>query len=469
MADRARAAARVTRRSTSAAGAFFVAYGDGRGLDRQLPSTACVARVDPRTNARHRAVRIGAAQALAAGAGSAWVSAAGGTQAGTLPAPACDARRVRRRDARRADRVRPPARRATTPTSRARSADAIRSCSSEHGFRAGRYIVGYQSCDESTAQTGNYENRRCAANANAYARAEQARGGDRPVQLVLRRSSQIPILNRAPGGPLALISPTNTDPGLTRGPPIVPRARARWTVYYPTGARNYARVIGRADVEGVALALLAQRLRLARVYLLDPDDRVDGVDQRDRVGAAALGRLGRLADVGDVGRQLDDHRHAGMLLAPARDHLDIFRHLADGRAHAALGHAVRAAEIELDAVGAGVLDPRRGSPSRLSSSQGTISETTRARSGQRRFTSLISRRFTSSGRSVISSMLLKPITRRSGAVNDAVARAVDVDDGRVLAERLPDDAAPAGVEGALDVVGLVGRAAPRRARTGSAT
>ncbi len=47
------------------------------------------------------------------------------------------------------------------------------------------------------------------------------------------------------------------------------------------------------------------------------------------------------------------------------------------------------------------------------SSQGTISDTTSARSGQSRLTALISRRFTSSGRSVISSMLLSPRSRRS--------------------------------------------------------
>jgi hypothetical protein len=45
-----------------------------------------------------------------------------------------------------------------------------------------------------------------------------------------------------------------------------------------------------------------------------------------------------------------------------------------------------------------------------------------------------------------------------GAPDRAVARAVDVDDRRAfLAERLPDHAAPARLEGADDVVGLVGR------------
>jgi hypothetical protein len=34
--------------------------------------------------------------------------------------------------------------------------------------------------------------------------------------------------------------------------------------------------------------------------------------------------------------------------------MQVFGHLADGAAHAALAHAVRAAEIQLQAVGAGV-------------------------------------------------------------------------------------------------------------------
>ena len=47
------------------------------------------------------------------------------------------------------------------------------------------------------------------------------------------------------------------------------------------------------------------------------------------------------------------------------------------------------------------------------SSHGTMIETTIARSGQLRLTRAISSRLVSSGRSVISSMLLKPISRRS--------------------------------------------------------
>ncbi len=64
----------------------------------------------------------------------------------------------------------------------------------------------------------------------------------------------------------------------------------------------------------------------------------------------------------------------------------------------------------------------------LGSSQGTMSETTMARSGQSRFTRLISWRLTWRARSVISSMLLRPIRRAVAGVDGAVARAGDVDD-----------------------------------------
>ena len=76
-------------------------------------------------------------------------------------------------------------------------------------------------------------------------------------------------------------------------------------------------------------------------------------------------------------------------------------------------HAVRAAEVELDAVGAGLLDARQDRlPALLL--HGTMIETTMARSGKSRLTCLISCRLISSGRSVMSSMLLKPSSRRSG-------------------------------------------------------
>ena len=63
-----------------------------------------------------------------------------------------------------------------------------------------------------------------------------------------------------------------------------------------------------------------------------------------------------------------------------RHHLDVFGHLAHRRAHAALAHAVRAAEVQLHAVAAGVLDHRQDAFQDFLA--GTISDTTSASVGK---------------------------------------------------------------------------------------
>ncbi len=81
---------------------------------------------------------------------------------------------------------------------------------------------------------------------------------------------QIPILNRAAGGPLAMVSPSNSHPGLTRAAPldVLPGVPGQPEVFYPTGERSYARVNATDDLQGAALALLAKRLGLESVYLI---------------------------------------------------------------------------------------------------------------------------------------------------------------------------------------------------------
>jgi branched-chain amino acid transport system substrate-binding protein len=255
----------VTRSIAVSVGAEYIAFGAGAvWAGNYIDET--VARIDPRTN-KVTHVPVGAVQALAAGAGGAWVSTAGRPAAGTLPASVCGApvSGDREPDVLIASDL--PLQGPNGAGPRA-LADAIRLALEQRDFKAGRYTVGYRSCDESTAQTGGFEKRRCAANAEAYAGAHDL------VALIGPWSSycaevEIPILNRAPGEPLAMISPVNTSPGLTRpGQPPPDGQPGEPEVYYPTGVRNYVRLLPGDDLQGAALAVVAKRLALERVYLL---------------------------------------------------------------------------------------------------------------------------------------------------------------------------------------------------------
>ena len=78
----------VTRSIDVGVGATYVAYGAGAVWTANFRDGR-LTRVDPRTGAVEGRTPIGAAQSLAAGAGSAWVSTAGRVAAGPLPADVC--------------------------------------------------------------------------------------------------------------------------------------------------------------------------------------------------------------------------------------------------------------------------------------------------------------------------------------------------------------------------------------------
>lgn len=174
-------------------------------------------------------------------------------------------------------------------------AHAIEFVLRQRRFRAGAYRVAYQSCDDSIASTGLYDEAKCASNARAY--------GENPgvIGVVGTFNSAcavfaIPELNRAPNGPLAMVSPFNDFVGLTRqGPGVDPSLPA---ALYPTGVRNYARVFPTSDLEGAALALLARDRGRARVFVLDDGDPGYGALQAavfetaaQRVGLEVVGRM----------------------------------------------------------------------------------------------------------------------------------------------------------------------------------
>ena len=111
-------------------------------------------------------------------------------------------------------------------------------------FKAGVFTVGYQGCDDSTAQTGAWDPTKCSSNARAYA-AEKTLLGVLGTFNSGCAKLEVPILNRAPGGAVAILSSANTNVGLTHfaawNSPGEPK------IYYPTGVRNYARVSATDD------------------------------------------------------------------------------------------------------------------------------------------------------------------------------------------------------------------------------
>jgi branched-chain amino acid transport system substrate-binding protein len=140
--------------------------------------------------------------------------------------------------------------------------EAIRFVLRRHDFRAGSYPLAYQSCDDSTAQTGLFDVDKCAANAKAYAENPSVIGVIGPFNSGCAYA-QVPITNQAG---LPMVSPTNSDVGLTR--PAFGMPRGATSSLYPTGKRTFARLIPADDAQGVAAAVLAHRLGAGRVYVL---------------------------------------------------------------------------------------------------------------------------------------------------------------------------------------------------------
>jgi DNA-binding SARP family transcriptional activator/ABC-type branched-subunit amino acid transport system substrate-binding protein/DNA-binding beta-propeller fold protein YncE len=169
----------------------------------------------------------------------------------------------------------------------AQVAEAAQLVLSEHRYRAGRYTLGYQICDASTVQAQGPSPARCAADAHAYAQNPSVIGvisahGSACSQV------ELPIADRAPGGPLAMIAAGDSYVGLThRGPGTDAGEPGR---YYPTGTRNYVRLTAADDVQGAADALLARRLGAKTIYLLNGGLAYgDGLTAAVGAAAAKLG------------------------------------------------------------------------------------------------------------------------------------------------------------------------------------
>jgi branched-chain amino acid transport system substrate-binding protein len=170
--------------------------------------------------------------------------------------------------------------------------DAIRFVLDRRDFRAGRYTVGYQSCDDSSVRIGErtanpWTPATCRRNARAYANARRVVGVIGPFASDCARFV-IPILGRARDGPLAAISGSATAVGLTGGGPgALPEEPE---AYYPSGVRNFARVVANDNAQGAAAVVMAKRLGVTKLYVLDDEEPYGiGLAQTVRRTARRLG------------------------------------------------------------------------------------------------------------------------------------------------------------------------------------
>jgi len=268
-----------------------VAFGSGAvWATNEIADT--VYRIDPTTNAPRRIGGLSSPRGVAAGDGAVWVTtAAPPSRAAALPGSVCsdvyfdregepDVLLVSDLDLRNDD-----ARERTQPM-----VDAMRFVLAQRGFEAGPVTVGYQSCDNATAQAaGGIPS--SAAQSKARAHTGNLRGVPVFGSYTAPCSyAQIPITNEAEGGPLAMLDPSSTHGGLTTDDRL-----------YPTGTRSFFRIAARDDLEGSAQVELAKQLGHDRLYLL--------TSQWEEYGDFFVGsrEAAKRLDVEIVGQAVFDH------------------------------------------------------------------------------------------------------------------------------------------------------------------
>jgi branched-chain amino acid transport system substrate-binding protein len=139
----------------------------------------------------------------------------------------------------------------------------------ERRWRAGEYRVGLQICDETTATSETADPATCRRHARDFARNRSIIVVVGPVLSGCARE-MLPSLNRAPAGPLALISPSTTYLGLTRSGPGV--AKGDPDGLYPTGRRGFLRLATADDAQAAAAAMFAKQSGATRVFALDDNE-----------------------------------------------------------------------------------------------------------------------------------------------------------------------------------------------------
>ena len=165
---------------------------------------------------------------------------------------------------------------------------AIRFELEQRGWKAGDHNIAFQSCDDATAQAAKWDSAKCSQNGNAYA------ANDAVVGVIGTFNSGcaaiiIPLLNEAPDGGVAMMSPANTYPCLTVNLPGG-CAASEPAKYYPSGSRNYARVAPADDYQGAFQAEFMQKQGVKSLYILNDKEAYGlGVATTTRKAAEHVG------------------------------------------------------------------------------------------------------------------------------------------------------------------------------------
>ena len=163
--------------------------------------------------------------------------------------------------------------------------DAIIQEIARKGWQAGQTQVAFQSCDDSIASTGEWDENLCRTNAQKYA-------ADPDVIGVIGTYNsgcaaiEMPVLNNAPGGGVPMVSPGNTFVCLTEPSPTLCKKDEPGT-YFPSGKRNYIRVVPNDAVQSAGLATFANGHGIHKPFVLVAADDPTSKGQADTFEGAA--------------------------------------------------------------------------------------------------------------------------------------------------------------------------------------
>ena len=145
--------------------------------------------------------------------------------------------------------------------------NAIKLYLQEQNNKIGNFTIQFEAFDDSTAAKGAWDEATCAANARKYVEDESIVGVIGTFNSGCAKI-EVPIANEAS---LAFVSPANTGVGLTHvGPGSEPGEPEK---YYPSGTRNYARVVTPDDVQGqIDATYMKDKLGTTKVFILDDKD-----------------------------------------------------------------------------------------------------------------------------------------------------------------------------------------------------